>query len=149
MRRSWLYLAVGLSLGCIDNTGPNQGLQSTVSLDRTRLVRGEVVHITVTVKGGTLSGSSTCLTGYSILDATGAIVAPGDVICLADLVTQSIPPKGYVRQFTWSGFTGSGTNGIPLAAGSYRIVGGPGMPGRVAAGASPAVALELVEAATN
>lgn len=149
MRRLGLFLGVGLSLGCVDGAGPNQGLQSSVSLDRTRLVRGDAVHITVTVKGGMLSGSSTCLTGYSVLDASGAAVAPGDVICTADLVRQTIPPEGYVRQFTWSGFTGSGTSGTPLAAGVYRIVGGPGIPGLINPSASAPVPLELVDAAAN
>lgn len=146
MRRLGFLLGLGLSLGCVDNAGPNEGLQSTVSLDRTRLVRGDLVHITVTVKGGRLSGSSSCLTGYSVLDASGAVVAPGDLVCTADLVTQTIPPKGYVRQFTWAGFTGGGTSGTPLASGVYRIVGGPGIPGRITASASTPVLLELVDA---
>jgi hypothetical protein len=149
MRRLALLLGVGLGLGCLDNTGPNEGLQSTVTLDRVRLVRGDLVHITVTVKGGKLSGSSSCLTGYSVLDASGTVVAPGDVVCTADLVTRNIPPDGYVRQFTWAGFTGGKTSGTPLAAGIYQIVGGAGIPGRITAGASAPVSLELVDGETN
>ena len=131
-------------MACGLGSAPNEGLDATVSLDRSRLVRGEVVEITVRVSGGTLSGSSTCLTGYSVLDASGAVVAPGDVICTADLVTRSTGSP-YVRRFTWAGYIGSGSNGTPLPAGIYQIIGGPGPSGRVHTSVSDPVTLELVD----
>ena len=83
---SLILVAVGIGLGCGDGFAPNAGLHSTVWLDRHRLVRGDSVQITVIVKNGVLAGSSTCLTGYSVLDAGGKTVAPGDIFCTADLI---------------------------------------------------------------
>ena len=142
---SLTLIAVGTGLGCGDGVAPNEGLHSTVVLDRHRLVRGDSVQITVTVKHGALAGSSTCLTGYSVLDATGTVVAPGDVVCTADFVIKGIPAGGYVRGFWWAGHAGSGTSGTPLAAGIYRIVGGPGPPGAIHESVSEPVSLELEE----
>jgi hypothetical protein len=126
-------------------TAPNEGLDVTVSLDRTRLVRCETVTNTVSAWEGTLSGSSTCLTGYNVLDATGAVVAPGEVVCPADLVRRSVHGRPYVQQYTWSGYTGLGTSGTPLPAGTYRIVGGTGAAGRLSGSVSAPVSLQLVE----
>jgi hypothetical protein len=143
MRYIAAYLGALLVAAC--STTPNEGLDATVALDRTRLARGETVAITVTVEGGTLQGSSTCLTGYNVLDASGAVVAPGDVICTADLITRSLHGRPYVRQFSWAGYTGSGGGGTPLPAGTYWIVGGTGAAGSVHGSVSEPVSLELVE----
>jgi hypothetical protein len=132
-------------LGCHNALGPNEGLHSTVVLDRVRLIRGDTVQITVTVKDGTLSGSSTCLIGYSVLDGRGLVVAPGDVICTADVVTVSIPPGGLVHRFIWAGYTGSGASGTLLPPGRYKIVGGPGASGQTHRNVSEPVSIELVE----
>ena len=140
-----ILIAAGIGLGCGDGVAPNEGLHSTVGLDRHRLVRGDSVQITVVVKNGVLAGSSSCLTGYSVLDAGGQTVAPGDVICTADFIRRWVPASGYVRRFTWAGRTGSGTSGTPLAAGIYRIVGGPGPAGTTHESVSEPVSLELVE----
>jgi hypothetical protein len=148
MRWAGLILgAIGVSLGCHNRFGPNEGLRSTVALDRTHLVRGDTMRITVTVKDGTLSGSSTCLIGYSVLDASGAVVAPGDVICTEDVVTRPIPASGLVGEFTWAGYAGSGASGTPLPAGRYRIVGGPGPSGQAHKSTSAPVSLELLDRA--
>jgi len=130
---------------CTTGAEPNEGLHATVSLDRTRLVRGEVVQITVAVTSGTLQGSSTCLTGFSVLDASGTVVAPGNVFCTADVVTRSAAHAPYIRQFSWAGYTGSGTTGTPLPAGTYRIIGGTGASGQTHASVSEPVALELAD----
>ena len=143
MRRIVPWFGAFLMAAC--STAPNEGLDARVDLDRTRLVRGETVTITVTVSGGTLQGSSTCLTGYNVLDAMGAVVAPGDVICTADLVTRSFQSRAYVREFSWAGYTGSGSSGTPLPAGSYQIVGGTGAPGSVHGSVSAPVNLELLQ----
>ena len=127
------------------STAPNESLDARVDLDRTRLVRGETVTITVTVGGGTLQGSSTCLTGYNVLDAVGVVVAPGDVICTADLVTRSLQSRPYVRKFSWAGYTGSGSSGTPVPAGTYQIVGGTGASGSVHGSVSAPVNLELLQ----
>jgi hypothetical protein len=140
---------IAVSLGLLltaCSTAPNEGLDATVSLDRTRLVRGEAVTITVSVANGRLRGSSSCLTGYNVLDRTGAIVAPvGDVICTSDLMKRSVGGRPYVRQFSWAGYTGIGTNGQPLPPGTYQIVGGTGAPGAVQGSVSAPVSLELVD----
>ena len=143
MRRVAALLGPFLIAACA--TAPNEGLDARVALDRTRLVRGETVTITVSVWGGTLTGSSTCLTGYNVLDATGAVVAPGDVVCTADLVKRAVHGRPYVQQYAWSGYAGSGTSGTPLPAGIYRIVGGTGAPGSVSGSVSAPVSLELVD----
>jgi hypothetical protein len=127
------------------STAPNEGLDARVNLDRTRLVRGETVTITVTVSGGTLRGSSTCLTGYNVLDAMGVVVAPGDVICTADVVTRSLHRRPYVRDFSWAGYTGSGSSGTSLPAGTYQIVGGTGASGSVHGSVSAPVTLEILQ----
>jgi hypothetical protein len=146
MRWPGLILGViAVTLGCHNRFGPNEGLRSTVALDRTSLVRGDIVQITVTVKGGTLSGSSTCLLGYSVLDARGAVVAPSDEVCTGDVVTRPVPTGGLVREFTWAGYAGSGASGTRLPAGRYRIVGGPGPSGQTHRSMSVPVNLELVE----
>ncbi|HYC33000.1 MAG TPA: hypothetical protein VEB59_11980 [Gemmatimonadales bacterium] len=139
-----LSAALALLAAC-SATAPNEGLEATVTLDRERLVRGDALTITVAVAGGILQGSGTCLTGYNVLDAAGRIVAPGDVVCTADLVTRRVGDRPYVRQFTWSGHTGSGTNGAPLPAGIYRIVGGAGAPGQIEGSVSAPVGVELVD----
>jgi hypothetical protein len=141
----YLAACLGALVVAACSTAPNEGLDSTVRLDRTLLKRGEAVAITVTVVGGTLQGSSTCLTGYNVLDASGAVVAPGDVICTADLVTRSLQGRPYVRQFSWAGYTGSAGSGTPLPAGIYQIVGGTGAAGSVHGSVSEPVNLELVE----
>ena len=143
MRSIAALLGLGLVAACA--TAPNEGLDATVALDRTRLVRGEAVTITVSVWGGILQGSSTCLTGYNVLDAAGTVVAPGNVVCLADLVSRSVNGAPYVQRFSWSGYTGLGTSGTPLPAGSYQIVGGTGAPGSVYGSVSAPVSLQLVE----
>ena len=143
MRRMATLLSLVLVAACA--TAPNEGLDATVALDRTRLVRGEKVTITISVSGGTLAGSSTCLTGYNVLDATGAVVAPGDVVCTADLVSRSVHGRPYVQQYSWSGYSGGGTSGTPLPAGTYQIVGGTGAPGRVLGSVSSPVTLQLVD----
>jgi hypothetical protein len=145
MRYLGRCLSGALMIAACSTNAPNEGLDATVTLDRTRLVRGEAVAITVTIAGGTLQGSSTCLTGYNVLDTSGAIVAPGDVVCTADLVTRSLDGRPYVRQFAWAGYTGSGTSGTPLPAGTYTIVGGTGAPGRVQGSVSAPAPLELVD----
>jgi hypothetical protein len=127
------------------STAPNEGLDATVALDRMRLVRGETAAITVSVTGGTLRGSSTCLTGFNVLDATGAVVAPGDVICTADIVTRSLHGQPYVRQFHWAGYTSIGAGGTQLPAGIYHIVGGTGPSGSVHGSVSAPVSVELVD----
>lgn len=127
------------------STAPNEGLDASVTLDRGRLVPGETVTITVTVSGGSLQGSSSCLTGYNVLDATGAVVAPGDVICTADVVTRSLYGRTYVRQFSWAGYTGTGSSGTRLPPGTYQIVGGAGASGSVHSSVSAPVSLELLE----
>jgi hypothetical protein len=146
MRYSHLLIggAIGIS-ACQTSAGPNEGLHTTVSLDRTNLTRGEVVEITVAVAGGTLQGSSTCLTGFSVLDARGNVVAPGDVACTDDLVTVSATESPYVRRFQWAGNTASGTSATPLPAGTYRIVGGPGPTGRTQGSLSAPVRIELTD----
>jgi hypothetical protein len=143
MRHIVPYLGVFLMAAC--STTPNEGLDATVNLDRPRLVRGATVTITVTVSAGILQGSSTCLTGYNVLDAMGTVVAPGDVICTADLVTRPLHGSPYVRSFSWAGYTGSGTSGTPLPEGTYQIVGGTGASGSVRGSVSAPVSLELVE----
>ena len=127
------------------STEPNEGLDATVSLDRARLVRGETVTITVSVWGGTLTGSSTCLTGFNVLDAGGAVVAPGDWVCTADIVSVAVHGQPYVRRFTWAGYAGGGVSGAPLPAGTYRIVGGTGPAGSVRGSVSAPVSLELTD----
>jgi hypothetical protein len=138
-------LCLGALLVAACSTAPNEDLSTTVTLDRTRLVRGETVAIRVTVAGGTLRGSSTCLTGYNVLDAEGVIVAPGDVICTADIVTRSLHGEPYVREFSWAGYTGSGVSGSPVPAGVYQIIGGTGAAGSLHGSVSEPVSLELVE----
>jgi hypothetical protein len=131
-------------LSCGGGLGPNEGLVSTVTLDRTVLIPGEPLRITVAVTGpGILQGSSTCLIGFSILNAENEIVAPGDVVCTGDLVTESVP---LVQHFVWRGYTGLETNGMPLPAGRYRVIGGPGRPGATRVSASNPVSVELAEA---
>ena len=143
MRHIAACLGAFLMAAC--STAPNEGLDARVNLDRTRLVRGETVTITVTVSGGTLQGSSSCLSGYNVLDAMGIVVAPGDVICTADLVTRSLQRGPYVREFSWAGYTGSGSTGTPLPAGSYQIVGGTGASGSLHGSVSAPVPLELMQ----
>jgi hypothetical protein len=142
----YLALLLGaLLVGACSTTAPNQGLDTRVALDRTVLKRGETVTITVTVTGGTLQGSSSCLSGYNVLDASGTVVAPGDVICTADLVTRSAHVRPYVRQFSWAGYAGTGVSGTPLPADIYEIVGGTGPAGNVHGSVSAPVLLELVD----
>jgi hypothetical protein len=141
-----LLAGVLLGPGC-RSLGPDEGVLSTVSLGQSRLIRGNAVEITVRVfdRGTTtLRGSSSCLIGYSVLDAGGTVVAPGGVVCTADLVTVRIPDGGLVGQFTWHGYTGLGTTGDPLAPGIYRVVGGPGAPGDTQESVSEPASLELV-----
>jgi hypothetical protein len=147
--RALILALVVLNPACKDGLAPNEGLDSEVTLDRTRLVPGEPVHITVTVtarfRGGMLQGSSTCLTGYSVLNAGGTVVAPGDVICTGDLVSQPIPSNGYVRRFIWYGYTGTELSGEPLPPGIYRVIGGPGAwDHSMSPSSSEPVSLELV-----
>jgi hypothetical protein len=143
MRHIASCLGAFLVVAC--STAPNEGLDAKVTLDRSRLVPGETVTITVTVSGGILQGSSTCLTGYNVLDTTGAVVAPGDVICTADMITRSLYGGPYVRQFSWAGYTGTGTTGTPLLPGTYQIVGGAGASGNLHSSVSAPVSLEVLE----
>lgn len=130
-------------LSCGGGLEPNEGLTSTVTLDRAVLIRGEPLQITVAVNGpGVLQGSSTCLIGYSILNPQNEIVAPGDVVCTDDLVTDSVP---LVQHFVWRGYSGTDTNGMPLPAGRYRVIGGPGPSGNTRVSASAPVSVELAE----
>lgn len=103
------------------------------------------MEITVAVVGGTLQGSSTCLTGFSVLDAKGDVIAPGDMACTDDLVTVSATHSPYVRRFQWAGNTASGMSETPVPAGSYRIVGGPGPAGQTHGSVSAPVSIELVD----
>ena len=85
--------------------------------------------------------SSTCLTA-TVCSTRAVRRYAGDVICTADLVTRSTG-SSYVRRFTWADIR-SGTNGTPLPAGIYQIIGGPAVR-CVHTSVSDPVTLELVD----
>jgi hypothetical protein len=90
---------------------------------------------------GFLQGSSTCLIGFTILNAENESVAPGDYVCTADLVAQ-LPPL--MQHFVWR-VQRSDTNGVPLPAGRYRVIAGPGAPGATRDSVIAPVSVELAE----
>jgi hypothetical protein len=123
-------------VACDGATDPGVRLINQVAIDRTRLVPGDTMRVSVTITNQTLhavtvQGSGSCFVVFDVLDATGAVVYPRGRVCTADLVSQTFAPLTTVAiDFKWTGEEHIVENGIlvrqPLAPGNYRIVGGLG-----------------------
>lgn len=144
-------------LACDGATQPNVLLVNHVDLDRTRLVRGDTMQITVTVTNPTLhavtvQGSSSCFVTFDVLDATGAVAYPRGRVCTSDLASRTIAPLvTETTEFTWTGEELVVEHGTlvyrPFPAGHYRITGGLGLV-RPQGQPSEPVAFELLASAS-
>lgn len=132
-------LAGATALGCADDpSAPSalarltevQGLTLSVAVSRAGLGPGDTAQVTVTLRNAadtaaTVNGSSSCVLDFRVLDRRGAVVAPVDRICTADLRAFPIPAGGALsRAYRWGGEARLGAPaGARLPAGSYRIIG--------------------------
>ncbi len=124
-------MLVVFGAGCRSATEPSTSvLVVTVEPSRATFVRGDTIHLTVTVSNPTasevtVSGSSSCLLAFRALDAQGRVLAASDRICTMDLSHATVPAHGtLIRALVWNGNAASGEG--PLAQvppGEYRVVG--------------------------
>lgn len=120
-----------LAVACRSATEPlERRLELSVAVSRASFVRGDTVRVTVTVRNPTslpitISGSSSCLLAFHVLDARGREVTSSDAICTMDLVRVTIPAGGTrTNSQLWAGYEASGEAPLdPLPAGVYQVVG--------------------------
>jgi ABC-type Fe3+-hydroxamate transport system substrate-binding protein len=125
-----LALAV-LAVGCGSPTEPSSSvLEVSVVPSRAVLVRGDTMHLTVTVRNPTaspvtVSGSSSSLLAFRALDAQGRVLAASDRISTLDLIRRTVPARGTLtRALVWTGNAASGEGPLALVPpGEYRVVG--------------------------
>jgi hypothetical protein len=125
-------MALSLALsGCRSATeAPGDILEVTVEPSRTVLVRGDTMHITIrannpTALDVTVSGSSSCLLAFHVLDGAGQVLAASDRVCTLDLSRATVPARGSLgRSLIWTGNEASGQGALaPVPSGEYRVVG--------------------------
>lgn len=126
-------LAVGVLFagGCSSATEPiASALSMYVEPSRAAFVPGDTIHLAVTVFNQSrvpveVTGSSSCLLAFHVLDRSGQPVAASDRVCTRDLYQRTIPARGSVTQsLVWAGNTVSGIDRLPmLPTGTYRVVG--------------------------
>lgn len=136
MHRSSLHLALAallalLAPACTSATAASPSvLEVGVAASRPVFVRGDTIHVTVVVRNPTsspveVSGSSSSLLAFRVLDADGRVLAGSDRVSTADLLRRTVPARGTLSHtLVWNGSQSSGVAPLALVPpGTYRVVG--------------------------
>jgi hypothetical protein len=103
--------------------------EGLVTADRSQLVPGDTVHLTLTVTNigdgpGFVTGGSNCVFDYHVLSGDSVVARAAYRVCLLDIREYWMDPgESVAEQLWWDGYTITETTRAPAPPGSYTIAG--------------------------